>query len=111
MSDSATPWYIAIGSTIITALSSALTYLFKLRENENSKRIDELKSESSSLKQEVKDIRAQADKCEDDRSKLFAQCQVFEYKVDTLEKSLKSLGVDVQKIDVDGTKYSHRNDQ
>ncbi len=104
MSDSATPWYIAIGSTIITALSSALTYLFKLRENENSKRIDELKTE-------VKDIRSQADKCEDDRSKLFAQCQVFEYKVDTLEKSLKSLGVDVKKIDVDGTKYSHRNDQ
>lgn len=90
-------------ATVIAALSSALTYLFKLRENENSKRIDELKTE-------VRDIRSQADKCEDDRSHLFAKCQVFEVKVDTLEKSLKSLGVDVNKMDVDGAKYSHRND-
>ncbi len=89
---------------MIAALSSALTYIFKLRENENSKRIDELKTE-------VKDIRSQADKCEDDRSELFAKCQLFEYKVNTLEKSLKSLGVDVEKMDVDGTKYSHRNDK
>lgn len=101
--DPNTPWYWTGVLAVITALSSALTFLFKLRENENGKRIDELKGE-------VKDLRSQADKCEDDRSQLFAKCQVFEYKVDTLEKSLKSLGVDVQKIDVDGTKFSHRND-
>jgi hypothetical protein len=97
-------WVLTGVAAVIAALSSALTYIFKLRENENSKRIDELKTE-------VKDIRSQADKCEDDRSELFAKCQLFEYKVNTLEKSLKSLGVDVEKMDVDGTKYSHRNDK
>lgn len=129
MSDSATPWYIAIGSTIITALSSALTYLFKLRENENSRRINEqqeqiklakteAKQEIDEVKTELKSVVAKADQCESDRAKLFAECSVLKFEVNTLKSQLCTLGVDMkdaskemQRIDVDGTKYSHRNDQ
>lgn len=102
MSDSTTPWYIAIGSTIITALSSALTYLFKLRENENSKRIDELKTESAALKQEVKEISSKADQCEADRATLFAECSV-------LKNEIKNMQTRMTCIDLNGTEYSHRN--
>lgn len=83
-------------ATVIAALSSALTYIFKLRENENSKNIAKLESK-------VDEIQKKADSCEDDRATLFAECQVLKERVTTLSQKV---GV----MDVDGTKFSHRND-
>ena len=103
MSDTNVPWYIAAGSTIIAALSSALTYLFKLHENDNSRRLNEQQDEIKSLKSEVKEVINKADKCEDDRATLFAECQVLKERVTTLSQKV---GV----MDIDGTKHSHRND-
>lgn len=82
---------------MIATLSGALSYIFKLRENENSKRIEELNESIVSISQK-------SDKCEEDRFHLFAKCEVLQTKLDSLEEKL-------QIIDIDGTKYSHRNDK
>lgn len=92
MSDANTPWYIAAGGTIIAALSSALTFLFKLRENENSRNI-------SKLEKKIVEVQVKADKCENDRVTLFAECAVLREKVSALSKQL---GI----IDTEGTKHS-----
>lgn len=96
MSESQTPWYVASASIIIATLSGALSYIFKLRENENTKRIDELKLLVTTIEQK-------SDKCEDERFHLFAKCEVLQTKVDMLEKKLES-------IDVDGTQYSRKHE-
>ena len=104
MSDSNAPWYIAIGSTIITALSSALTYLFKLLENENSKNIAKLETKNTQLEQKIDTIQQKADKCEDDRATLFSECNV-------LRNEVKHMQAKMQIIDTEGTKHAHRNEE
>lgn len=97
MSDANVPWYIATGSTIIASLSAALTYLFKLLENENSRNITKLETK-------VDEIQKKSDECEDDRATLFSECSV-------LRNEVKHLQTRLQSMDVDGTKHSHRNDE
>lgn len=84
-------------SSVIAALSAALTYMFKLLESENSKNIAKLETK-------VDEIQKKADSCEDDRATLFAECQVLKERVTTLSQRV---GV----MDVDGTKYLHRKDE
>ncbi len=91
-----TGWVMASVATIIASLASAVAFLFKLRENENAKNIQELKSDlQSSAKR--------SEQCEQDRAELYTKCAVLEAKMETLESK-------VSKIDVTGTKYSHRNE-
>lgn len=99
MSDSNAPWYIAIGSTIITALSSALTYLFKLRENENSKNIAKLETKNTQLEQKIDTIQQKSDQCEDDRATLFTQCEVLKTQLENV----------MERMDLNGTDYSHKH--
>lgn len=101
-------WVAAGITTIMAALSSAIAFLFKLRENENAKRLEEMKLESEQrlleLKTSVSSISEKADKCEIEREGLKVQCAVMQSKIETLE-------VKLERIDVNGTEYSHKRPQ
>ncbi len=86
-------WVTAGIATILATLSSAVAFLFKLRENENAKRLEELKSD-------VETINAKADKCETEREELKVECAVMRSKIETLE-------IKLERINVNGTQYSH----
>jgi septal ring factor EnvC (AmiA/AmiB activator) len=89
-----TGWVTAGIATILATLSSAIAFLFKLRENENAKRLAELKSD-------VETINAKADKCEVEREGLRVECAVMRSKIETLE-------VKLERIDANGTEFSHK---
>ncbi len=82
-------------STVITALSAALTYMFKLRENENSKNITKLEAK-------VDEIQKKSDACEEDRSTLFTQCEVLKTQLENVKEKM-------ERMDLNGTDYSHKN--
>ncbi len=86
-------WVTAGIAGILATLSSAIAFLFKLRENENAKRLSELKSD-------VETINAKADKCEVEREGLKVECAVMRSKIETLE-------VKLERINVNGTQHSH----
>lgn len=88
------PWVLAGVGAIMSTLLTGVVALFRMRENENAKAIAELK-ESHAV------VTAKADKCEEDRSKLFARCEVLEVKLKHVEDKLA-------KIDLEGTQFSHR---
>ena len=91
-----TGWVMASVATIIASLASAVAFLFRLRENENAKNIQELKSDLQASSERSK-------QCEQDRAELYTKCAVLEAKMETLETK-------VANIDVTGTKFSHRNE-
>ncbi len=80
-------WVTAGIATIIATLSSVVAWLFKLRENENSRHIE-------SLTKQVETISVKADKCEEERGELRTKIEVLETKLSF--------------IDVNGTKFSHK---
>ena len=88
-----TGWMLAGIATIIATLSSTVAWLFKLRENENAKRITDLTDH-------VDIISIKADKCEEERGELKIQCAIMQGKMSVLETRLSF-------IDVNGTKFSH----
>lgn len=87
-------WATAGVATVIATLAGVVAKLFQMRESENSKSIAE-------LKHEVAIAKAAAHKCEEDRTTLFAKCEVMKYKIDTLENRIES-------INKSGTEYSHK---
>lgn len=89
-----TGWFTAGIATVVASLSSVVAFLFKLRENENTRRITE-------LKEEVKTISVKADKCEEERGELRTECAMMRGKIETLETRLAF-------IDVNGTAFSHK---
>jgi predicted nuclease with TOPRIM domain len=119
MSDEQTTFFSVVWAgvaTVIAALSSALTYLFRLRENENSRNIAEIKEQNKKLEVQVEAIREKADQCEDDRSTLFSECSVLKFEVVSLKTKLASLGGDMKtmeddmkRMDMDGTDYSQKH--
>jgi hypothetical protein len=90
------PWVLAGVGTVVGALSTALVYVFRKSEFDNAEAIKELK-ESNRI------VSDKADKCEEDRHLLFAQCEVFKTKMETLESR-------VQRIDKTGTQYQHKRE-
>jgi septal ring factor EnvC (AmiA/AmiB activator) len=92
--NSLTGWMLAGIASVIATLTSTVAWLFKLRENENAKRLSELKSD-------VETINAKADKCEVEREGLKVECAVMRSKIETLE-------VKLERINVNGTDYSHK---
>lgn len=84
--DGIVPWVLAGIASMIATLASAVTYLARKIVTDNANEIAELKSRS--------------EKCEEDRSCLFAKHAVLEQKVEHLQSKLAS-------IDQNGTKYSH----
>ena len=89
-------WFTAGIATVVATLSSVVAFLFKLRENENAKRIEDLKSEVST-------ISVKADKCEEERAELKAECATMRGKLEVLETKLAF-------IDVNGTRFSHKHE-
>lgn len=87
-------WVTAGLATILATLSSAVAFLFKLRENENAKRIEDLKTE-------VQTIGAKSDKCEEERGELKTACAIMKGELEVLKTKLAF-------IDVNGTKFSHK---
>ena len=83
-----------------TALVSVVAFLYNRMETRNTVAIADLKTEVAEQKKVCESLRTSADKCEEDRSKLFAACQLHEYQIETLKRELS-------KMDNDGTKYSH----
>jgi len=86
-------WLTAGIATVVATLSSAVAFLFRLRENENAKRIEDLKSEVSA-------INVKADKCEEERTELKTECALMRGKIQVLETKLAF-------IDANVTKFSH----
>ncbi len=80
----------------MSVLAGAVATLFKMRENENSKAI-------ARLEEKVAVTETKAEKCEQDRTVLYASCEVLKVKLETLEKRIES-------INVDGTQFSHALD-
>ena len=94
---SLTGWMLAGIATVIATLSSTVAWLFKLRENENAKRL-------SDLTDEVASISVKADKCETERGELKIECAIMKGKLSVLETKLSFM-------DVHGTKFSHKQDE
>jgi hypothetical protein len=94
--NSLTGWMLAGIATVIATLSSTVAWLFRLRENENSKHI-------SSLTEEVATISIKADKCEVERGELKIECALMKGKIELLETKMSFM-------DANGTKYAHRSD-
>ena len=86
-SDGLVPWVLAGVASMIATLTSAVTFLARKIAHDNAVEIKELKDRSSA--------------CEKDRSELFAKHAVLEHEVNSLKTKLCS-------IDVNGTKYSHK---
>lgn len=80
----------------MSVLAGAVATLFKMRENENSKAIAE-------LKQEVAVTKAASEKCERDRHELFTACELNKFEIKVLKEQ-------IAKMDEGGTKYSHSLD-
>ena len=87
-------WATAGVATVIATLAGVVAKLFQMRESETSKSISE-------LKQEIAITKAASHKCEEDRTTLFAQCEVMKYKIDSLENR-------IEMINKQGTEYSHK---
>lgn len=86
------PWLLAGVMSVIGALSSAVVYIFKRREWENTETLKELKIEVAAQ-------RLSTEKCEDERNTLFSKCAVFESQLNYLSKKVAS-------IDRTGTQHS-----
>lgn len=86
-------WFTA-GITVVATLSSVVAFLFKLRENENAKRIEELKNDFGV-------ISVKANKCEEERVELKTECASMRGEIEVLKTKLAF-------IDVNGTKFSHQ---
>ncbi len=101
------PWALAGVGGVVSTLLTGLVWLFRLRESENAKAIAEMKDVHAKAIAELKAAhevaQAKSDKCEEDRSQLFARCEVLEVKLAHVEQK-------VSKMDLDGTQYSHRRD-
>lgn len=80
----------------MSTLLTGLVTLFRMRENENAKAI-------ARLEEKVAITETKAEKCEQDRTVLYASCEVLKVKLETLEKRIES-------INVDGTQFSHTLD-
>ena len=80
----------------MSVLAGAVATLFKMRENENSKAIAE-------LKQEVAVTKAASEKCEQDRHELFTACELNKFEIKVLKEQ-------IARMDNDGTKFSHSLD-
>ena len=93
---SVTGWVLAGLGGIVSTLAATVAFLFKLRENENAKNIAELKNE-------LQESSKRSEKCEEDRGILYTKCAVLEAKIESIECKM-------QRIDKDGTQFSHRKD-
>jgi chromosome segregation ATPase len=91
-SDSLTGWVLAGIGGIMSTLLTGLVTLFRMRENENTKAIAELKEKATVLEE-------RSEKCESDRAELSSSCAVLKTKMEFLEQR-------IAKIDSDGTKFS-----
>lgn len=91
------PWALAGIGAIVSALLTGVVSLFRLRESENAKQITE-------HKQKIEHLEIKSDKCEEDRNKLFTQCELHTFEIKQLKEK-------ISRIDIDGTKYSHDMDK
>jgi len=78
------PWLLAGVMSVIGALSSAVVYIFKRREWENTEALKELKVEVAAQRESTQ-------KCEDERNTLFSKCAVFESQLSYLVKKVASI--------------------
>lgn len=67
-------WFTAAIATVVATLSSVVAFLFKLRENENAKRIE--------------DLSVKADQCVEERTQLKTECAIMRGKIEVLETKI-----------------------
>lgn len=94
------PWVLAGIGVIVSTLLTGVVSLFRMRETENAKQLDEHKSKIALL--EIK-----SEKCEEQRAELNTKCEVNAQKITYLTTEVSKLTEVISKIDRDGTKYSH----
>lgn len=97
-----TPWIIAAFTTVTTALSTVVAFLFKLRENENSTRLKEHKEEIEGLKEVLTVVKKENDECKKDREELRIECA-------QIKTTLEFVSNKVASMDANGTEFSHRH--
>jgi hypothetical protein len=76
-------WAIAGVTSVVSTLLGGLLAIFRLREGENSKRIEALETS-------VVEITEKADTCEEERGELRSKCAVLEFKVEQLENRMRT---------------------
>jgi len=82
------PWLLAGVMSVIGTLSTALVYIFKRKEWENTETLKELKVEVAVQKIEITAQRKSTEKCEEERNSLFSKCAVFENQLEWLTKKI-----------------------
>lgn len=106
------PWVLTGVATVIGALSTALVYVFRKTEFDNAKAIEKLDANNVELKAELKITSDKADKCEQDRHKLFTECAVMKNKLQDNADKISALETKLSRIDATGTKFeNHRKDR
>jgi chromosome segregation ATPase len=88
-------WAIAGVMTIISALTTGLLTLFRIRESENAKNIEKLETSLTALSNK-------ADKCEEDRHTLDKKCEVLQVQLNVLTEKVGS-------IDKDGSEFAKKH--
>ena len=81
---SMTGWVLAGIAAVVTALSSAVSYLFFLRNSEIQKSIEE-------LKRKLDEMTRKADDCHEERAIIKAQCESNTVRIEFLTKEIEKL--------------------
>jgi len=105
------PWVLTGIATVVGALSTALVYIFRKAEFDNAEAIKELKETHKELKNENKITNDKADKCEEDRHKLFTECAVMKGVLQANAAKMLAMETRISQIDRTGTQYQHRKEE
>lgn len=81
---SMTGWVLAGVAAVVTALSSAVSYLFFLRNSEIQRSIEELKRQLDAMT-------SKADECHEERAQIKAQCEANTVRIEFLTKEIQKL--------------------
>jgi cytochrome c-type biogenesis protein CcmH/NrfG len=86
MSSESTPWIITGASTIITALASAVAFLFRLNETKSIKAVTALETRLDGYTKRVEALDVLNRECIVDRARLQATCEIFEKRLQQIEE-------------------------
>ena len=75
-------WMIAGVATVVSALTSALAYVYRKRDADQESRHQENLAR-------IEDLEVKSQKCDDDRKELYGKCERLEGRLEEIEKRLK----------------------
>lgn len=92
---SMTGWVLSGIASVISVLASCVAYLFKLRENQNSKQIKEMKSSHADqikeVKDELKEMTLKANECHEERADMRGKIEANTVEIRFLTAEINQL--------------------